>query len=848
MEIFESPCKKVLKNVSAGVTVSHKNKRLAAAVLVPGFLLIMAIFSGSCRFPDKLVVSFNPKGGSPAFECQIIPPGGRIESVPSPTRSGFIFKGWYKDPPYFTKNWDFYDCLAWNDKTLYARWIPVRGCDGGGGGLPPPPGITEIIVPGKSVLNQLRWLHDQDIDGNDHVQGGPDRVYILRAHSQADLLAWGYAGGLEPTIPGNYAGINFGIDFPGRDYVYVRLIRYGGGPLNPRELRLGSLGTMLRIAPTNTLAIYDIDIIGWPGAANNHNPVMDVTGTLRLTNSEIRDNHGNGQAVAGIAGVSGSAVRVNPGGRFYMTNSRIRGNGGRGVVVDNGTFTMNAGAVVGATGLGGGNFDTDHNRGGVLVINGGFATMMSGSSIQGNISTQTAVSLGGGGGVRVHGGTFHMRGGAVITGNATEVNATQGGGVSVTGGGAFAAGGPFSYFRMYPGAIISYNRTTVTGAAGGGVVVNSGNIGNIGPHDGSSPTFYPATNTFNMLGGTITGNESIGPGGGVSSNYPAAHFIMHSGTISGNESTSSSGGGAHIAQGGVFRMYGGTIKENTAQNAGGAVLTNNVHPRRSRFYMFGGTIESNIATIGHGGGVSVTQQSYFYMHNNASIQRNRAFLEGGGVNLDNNARFYMHNTASIYGNRAGTATGNQGGGVRATGTTFFTMNGSTTIHGNAAGGNGGGVVLLASTTFTMNGSPSILNNIAGAVISPATPAIPGPFNPGNITGFHPSSGNGGGVHIGGGSSTFHMNGGLIAGNEAWIGGGVNAGGTSGDPTLVNIAVGSSIRGGLGFASTPPYNHARSTAPATQDTHAIHRTNTREITLFGATFPFSTTTVFSADLP
>ena len=832
-----------------------KCKLISLGILL--FAVVSILFT-SCRnpagpeFTEIFVVTFYLKGGQiegrPKTSPQFAKYRESLTPVPNPIRPGFRFLGWFIYP--YGEKWCFCDDVVTGDKTLYARW-ELQILMGGGGDYGGP-GLTEIIVPGKSVLNQLRWLHDQDIDGNDHVQGGPGRVYILRAHSQADLLAWGYAGGLEPVIPGNYLGINFGIDFPGRDYVYVRLIRYGGGPLNPRELRLGSLGTMLRIAPTNTLAIYNVDIIGLT-TANNANPVICVTGTLRLTGAEIRDNQGDAGAVGGINRVNGSGVRVNPGGRFYMTNSRIRNNGGQGVVVNGGTFTMNTGAVVGATYLGSGIFDTDYNNGGVYVRNGGFATMMSGSSIQGNEATTGAGT--GGGGVRVHGpgSTFHMRGGAVITGNHST---GTGGGVSISGGGEpTGTGAPIAYFRMYPEAIISNNNTASTG---GGVNVSSHAGGNI-----PSYPFYPAINIFNMIGGTITGNTSGGHGGGIATRYPGSRFIMQSGTISYNAANNNSGGGGvYTGTGSAVRMYGGTITNNRATNNGGGIhITNASNLRRSRFHMFGGIITNNRAN-NNGGGANVTQFSYFYMYNNASIQNNRALVQvvpaggagGGGISLANSARFTMRGTASIQGNRSGAAINHHGGGVRLGDHVVFTMYDTTRIQDNAAGGNGGGVALQGANnvyaTFIMGGtpfcSPSILNNTAGAVISAYTPATPGPFNPGNVGPGTLNSGSGGGVYVGNHRYGFIMNGGLIAGNSAWIGGGVNIGGTWA-VALVNIA-GGLIRGGSGFASTAPYNHARSTAPATQNTHAMHRTSTRAATIFGVPHPPAIQTVFPDDLP
>ncbi|MBD5446197.1 MAG: leucine-rich repeat domain-containing protein, partial [Treponema sp.] len=98
--------------------------------------------------------------------------------------------------------------------------------------------------------------------------------------------------------------------------------------------------------------------------------------------------------------------------------------------------------------------------------------------------------------------------------------------------------------------------------------------------------------TFEMVGGTITGNETTSIGGGV---YVSAKFKMSGGVISGN--TAPYGGGVLVNKGYYyFTMTGGKIINNTATTRGGGVYVN---PKAS-FEMSGGEITGNNAPSSNG--------------------------------------------------------------------------------------------------------------------------------------------------------------------------------------------------------------------------------------------------------
>ena len=68
---------------------------------------------------------------------------------------------------------------------------------------------------------------------------------------------------------------------------------------------------------------------------------------------------------------------------------------------------------------------------------------------------------------------------------------------------------------------------------------------------------YSGSGTFNMYGGSITGNRATGDGGGVYKSGSNSSFNMYGGSITGN--TANSYGGGVYVDGGGFTMSGGTI-------------------------------------------------------------------------------------------------------------------------------------------------------------------------------------------------------------------------------------------------------------------------------------------------
>ena len=287
---------------------------------------------------------------------------------------------------------------------------------------------------------------------------------------------------------------------------------------------------------------------------------------------------------------------------------------------------------------------------------------------------------------------------------------------------------------------------------------------------------YVSSGTFNMYGGSITGNRATGDGGGVYKSGSNSSFNMYGGSITGN--TANSYGGGVYVDGGEFTMSGGTIggtktgETNTATYGGGGVYA------KANFEMTGGSITGN--ETNRGGGVYVTGKGSFTMSASAdgqnipSITGNNATDNGGGVYVVGSSSTFKMTGGSIGGTNENDAnTADRGGGV-CVDCGKFTMSASAdgqnipSITGNNATDNGGGVYVIgSSSTFEMTGGSITGNNAAyggGVCVSKN-----GSFE---MSGSSCITNNkadsyGGGVNINYASATFTMKGGSITGNNAY---------------------------------------------------------------------------------
>ena len=257
------------------------------------------------------------------------------------------------------------------------------------------------------------------------------------------------------------------------------------------------------------------------------------------------------------------------------------------------------------------------------------------------------------------------------------------------------------YWNPVNGVVLCLNGHTITvKAKGSGITVGNGKIFTLCDCMGSGKITHGTDSkgdkydgrgvdvskgTFNMYGGSITGNREL-KGAGV--DMYCGTFNMYGGNITGNEAknlTTNSdnvgiGGGVYMEQNSTFNMYDGTISNNTGEYGGGVNINS-----KSVFNMSGGTIENNKATgnnkaFGGGGGVNIagSTDDTFNM-SGGTIRGNKTNTYGGGVyvswNFNMTGGEITGNIATKYGNGVyvKSAYGNMG---------HFTVSGSAKVSDN----------------------------------------------------------------------------------------------------------------------------------------------------------------------
>jgi len=172
-------------------------------------------------------------------------------------------------------------------------------------------------------------------------------------------------------------------------------------------------------------------------------------------------------------------------------------------------------------------------------------------------------------------------------------------------------------------------------SGGANVTLASGLIltGADGTSSGMGVYVNGSSTSFNMTGGTISGNTTSNTGAGVYITGSAT-FDMTGGVISGN--TAAGNGGGVFIDSGALNMSGGVISGNTAGGNGAGVLINN-----GSLNISGGAISGNMAG-GNGGGVYIAGTSSINNMTGGAISGNTATNNGGGV-------YYANGTFNISG-------------------------------------------------------------------------------------------------------------------------------------------------------------------------------------------------------
>ena len=536
---------------------SAVNARIIAAIPTGVRSIGNDAFAGCNSLTTIIVYARTP----PSLGRNGLPDGDTLTSIYVPAASVNMYKA----------------APGWN---RYADIIKAIGSGDGGGGTEPP--AYDIALDGVGTT----W----DAAVTAIKNGGNNKTYVIDVNRDFNRIGdtaatFGTVTGLDVTINSS----------------------------NNSTISLTGTGSLLYIGASQVVTMDGLTLKG-NEANNTALVWIDTDAAFTLNGGEVFDNtflYGrgagvfvgdnstfimNGGKVSGNKAYEGSGVLVSDNGSFTITGGEVSGNtstfgdgnwpGGGAVFIDNGTFTMTGGKVSGNTANGSG--------AGIRVGDNGTFTM-SGGEVSGNTANSYA------GGVYVD-GTFIMTGGEV-SGNTS--GATGGAGVSVMSGNTF-----IGTFIMSGNAKVSGNETVGGGGGGvltGGIFIMSGSAkvsGNTASGGGGGVWVVIGNGNFTMNGGEVSGNKSNGYGGGVALTEGST-FTM-SGNAKVSDNTSISGGGGVFVDNGTFNMTGGTLSGNKSNGDGGGVYVGHFGGSWiSTFRVSNGTVYgenegalSNIATNG----------------------------------------------------------------------------------------------------------------------------------------------------------------------------------------------------------------------------------------------------------
>lgn len=131
-----------LENISNGATIKKPIDPARLDFTFGGWYTDNATFANQWNFVKSLIISdttlhakwiskakkwtvtFNANGGSTVDPITNIASGTKISKPVDPTKSKFLFGGWFVDNLVYEKAWDFAGALVTSDSTLFAKWTP----------------------------------------------------------------------------------------------------------------------------------------------------------------------------------------------------------------------------------------------------------------------------------------------------------------------------------------------------------------------------------------------------------------------------------------------------------------------------------------------------------------------------------------------------------------------------------------------------------------------------------------------------------------------------------------------------------------------------------------------------
>ena len=353
--------------------------------------------------------------------------------------------------------------------------------------------------------------------------------------------------------------------------------------------------------------------------------LVDASASLTLSNIVI--DGAECTVDAAHSAETDSIIKAANGGTIVLNSGAILQNNkaaqfGSGILANNRVnITMEDGAIIRN------NTNSNYELGGGILIGNGSTFTMNGGEISGNTAN-------GGGGVAIIGSTMVMNDG-VISNNSTY---------RTSGQGSYGAGVYVADYANASGGDTLFTATPASFEMNGGTIT-----GNTALDYGGGVLTFPQRSqkiTININNGEISGNKvTEGSGGAVAAFFGETELNINGGTLTKN-SALNNGGGVFLWQATNVTISGGTISENKASAGGGVGLYTD-----SAVTQTGGSIENNVANVGGGvcGGTYTMTGGVIKDNNNSLTETERLAAKGDGVyvgtafNLGNDAEISTNN-------------------------------------------------------------------------------------------------------------------------------------------------------------------------------------------------------------
>lgn len=174
-------------------------RKIAVFIAIVSFILIISATVGACGLipsrptASEYKITFASNGGTTCAPI-IITPGSNSFTMPTPTRDGYTFAGWYVDNKKYTKSWSDYmtekNNVISSNITLYAKWVEVTlaiTLDANGG-----------QYPGANVFD---YSHGVDLQLPIPTRKG---CAFIGWYDAADRVDSEFSTGADAIVPGSY--------------------------------------------------------------------------------------------------------------------------------------------------------------------------------------------------------------------------------------------------------------------------------------------------------------------------------------------------------------------------------------------------------------------------------------------------------------------------------------------------------------------------------------------------------------------------------------------------------------------------------------------------------------------